>query len=77
LKQPVQFTTRQQRTKNEVDDYVFLSKRQYLDKLGNGDFAEFTEFDGNFYAISRGFYNESSDNEAISKISSRDPRLRL
>lgn len=77
LRQPTQFTTRRRRFEKELDDYVFLERKDFLMKLNNGDFAEYTEYNGNLYAISRGFYNELSDNAAIDAISSRDKRLRL
>lgn len=50
---PIQYTTRAKRNDMEVDDYVFLTKAQFFKKLKNGDFIEFTEYNNNYYAISR------------------------
>lgn len=49
---PIQFTTRAPRSDSELDDYVFLTKNQFYQKLENGDFVEFTEYNWNLYAIS-------------------------
>lgn len=49
---PIQYTTRNPRSDNELDIYVFLTRTQFMDKLDNGDFAEFTEYNWNLYAIS-------------------------
>ena len=53
--QPLQFTTRPPRTDAEKDEYVFISKPQFLEKLENGDFAEFTFYNGNFYGLTKFF----------------------
>lgn len=49
---PIQYTTRKPRDDKELDIYVFLTRTQFMDKLANGDFAEFTEYNWNLYAIS-------------------------
>lgn len=49
---PIQYTTRQPRDDKELDIYVFLTRDQFFDKLANGDFAEFTEYNWNLYAVS-------------------------
>ncbi len=49
---PINFTTRSPRNDDELDDYVFLTKAQFATKLENGDFAEFTNYNGNNYWIS-------------------------
>jgi guanylate kinase len=41
---PIQYTTRKPRNDKELDIYVFLTRTQFMDKLDNGDFAEFTEY---------------------------------
>ena len=55
FQQPTQFTTRPKRTDAELDEYVFLDEETYFKKLGNGDFANFQRYNGNFYAISKYF----------------------
>ncbi len=53
--QPIQFTTRQPRNDKELDTYCFLSKEQFLIKLENGDFSEFTYYNWHWYWISAHF----------------------
>lgn len=52
FKKPIQFTTRQPRSENEVDEYVFLTEKQFMKKLVNGDFSEYVRYRDNWYAIS-------------------------
>jgi len=52
---PIQFTTREPRSNEELDSYVFLTKSQFYTKLENGDFMEFTEYNWELYAISLHF----------------------
>ena len=40
-------------TSDELDEYVFLTKKQFLKKLANGDFMESTNWYGNFYWVSK------------------------
>lgn len=47
------FTTREPRNEKELDDYVFLSKEQFLYKMEKGDFAEYTFYNGNWYGVSK------------------------
>lgn len=63
---PVNFTTRKPRTEDvhyidgegdyysrETEEYVFLSKENFLKKLGNGDLLEMTMPNDTFYWVSR------------------------
>lgn len=52
---PIQYTTRKPRNDRELDDYVFLTKEQFLRKLTNWDFIEFTEYNKELYAIGKYF----------------------
>ena len=52
-KKPINFTTRRPRNDDEADEYVFLSKEQFIKKLMNWDFLEFTYYNWNFYRISK------------------------
>ncbi len=58
---PIQFTTRKPRTDEELDQYVFLTREQFYIKLDNGDFMEWTEYNGNLYAVSKHFSTEVSN----------------
>lgn len=58
---PIQFTTRQPRSQEELDSYVFLTKAQFYKKLENGDFMEFTEYNWELYAISLHFNANTSN----------------
>lgn len=58
---PIQYTTRKQRFDNEVDDYVFLTHQQFMRKLINGDFIEFTEYNKELYAIGKYFDTTKSN----------------
>lgn len=51
------FTTRAIREK-EVDgvDYIFITKEEFYKMKDNDDLIEFTEYDGNFYGISKSEY---------------------
>jgi guanylate kinase len=59
ISQPIQFTTRSPRNDDELDTYCFLSKEQFMRKLENDDFSEFTYYNGNWYWISS-FFNEGT-----------------
>lgn len=50
---PVNFTTREPRNDEEYDDYIFLTKDQYFEKLKRWDFFEYMELNWEYYAISR------------------------
>lgn len=52
-KKPQNFTTRKPRSDNELDEYVFLDKDKYFIKMRNWDFMEHTNYNGNWYAISK------------------------
>jgi guanylate kinase len=58
--QPIQFTTRPQRSDKELDEYVFLTKENYFNKLERGDFANFQRYGNEFYAISKHFDKEKN-----------------
>lgn len=47
--QPTNFTTREPRSEDEVDDYVFLKRDVYLAKYWNGDFLAPNRYLGNHY----------------------------
>lgn len=53
FKSPINFTTRKPRSEKEKDEYVFVTKKVFMRKLANGDFLEHTEFNGNYYWVSR------------------------
>ena len=52
-KSPLNFSTREARDDSELDNYVFLTKKQFDFKLSKGDFLENMEFNWNSYGISR------------------------
>lgn len=54
-KRPINFTTRKPRNDFEYNEYVFLTREQFLEKLNNGDFLEFTNYWWNFYWVSNMF----------------------
>jgi len=47
---PINYTTRQPRNDKELDDYVFLTEKQYFKKMQNGDFLTTTSYSWNYYA---------------------------
>lgn len=48
----------------ELDEYVFLNEEQFFKKLRNGDFAEHTKYNDNYYAVSK-FFNFAQRNCVI------------
>ncbi len=52
-KTPTNFTTRKPRSEKEKDEYVFITKKQFFEKLENGDFLEHTEYNNHFYAAGK------------------------
>jgi guanylate kinase len=58
---PLQFTTRKPRDDKELDDYVFLTKEQFIRKLDNGDFIEHIVYNGEYYAITKYFDTSKSN----------------
>ena len=50
---PINFSTRQARNDEELDEYVFLTEDQYFTKLKNWDFLEHTNYWWNWYWISK------------------------
>lgn len=52
-KRPQNFTTRKPRSDEELDEYIFLDKDKYFIKMANWDFLEHTNYNGNWYAISK------------------------
>lgn len=52
-KKPINFTTREPRNDLELDEYIFLSRNNFLTKLGKWDFLESTGWYWDFYGISR------------------------
>lgn len=70
---PINFTTRNPRTNNalEIDDewdynskelweYIFITEDVFFKKLSNWDFIEHTNYNGNWYWISRCFPNNEN-----------------
>lgn len=64
IKQPLQFTTRTMRSEGELDNYCFLNKEQFVTKLENGDFAEYTYYNWNWYWITK-YFDLSTSNIVI------------
>lgn len=58
---PLQYTTRKPRHDRELDDYVFLTREQFMKKLTNGDFIEYVEYNKELYAIWK-YFNEDITN---------------
>ena len=54
---PINFSTRASRHDWEKDDYVFITKCQFESKIRNGDFCQFTFYNGNYYGISKHSFN--------------------
>lgn len=50
---PLNFTTRNPRSDLEQDEYIFLTKEQYLYKFWMWDFLENTNYWWNMYAVSK------------------------
>lgn len=47
------FSTRECRGDRELDNYVFVTEEQFIRKLKNGDFSEYTAYNWNLYAMSK------------------------
>ena len=58
---PIQFTTRKPRSDKELDDYVFLNKKDFAKKLLNWDFVEYVWYNNNHYAITKHFDKTKSN----------------
>jgi guanylate kinase len=41
---PYNFTTRKPRSEEELDEYVFITKEQFFEKMEKGDFLENTNY---------------------------------
>ena len=52
---PVNFTTREPRSDDELDEYVFIDESTFATKMSMGDFSEMTNYAGNLYAMTRHF----------------------
>ena len=50
---PYNFTTRKPRSEEELDEYVFITKEQFFEKMEKGDFLENTNYWWNYYAVSK------------------------
>lgn len=61
---PVNFTTRKRRAERELDEYVFLTEDQFARKARLSHFAEFMEYGGNLYGMTR-FIDEYKNNAII------------
>lgn len=59
-KSPANFTTRKPRSDDELDSYVFITEEQFVAKVKNDDFIEFTNYNWNWYWISK-HLDESSN----------------
>jgi guanylate kinase len=62
---PINFSTREPRSDNELDEYVFITREQFLFKLNKWDFVEYTQYNWNFYWISKNWFNGDSPIIAI------------
>lgn len=60
---PINFTTRKKRAERELDEYVFLTEDQFAAKARRGHFAEFMEYGGNLYGMTK--HIDLSSNNAI------------
>lgn len=60
ISQPLQFTTRPPRNDDELDTYCFLTKEQFMIKLENWDFSEFTNYNWHWYGVSSFFADGTS-----------------
>lgn len=63
---PPQYTTRKPRNDREYDDYVFLTREQFMKKLTNWDFIEYVEYNKELYAIWK-YFDESVSNIFIAE----------
>lgn len=54
---PANFTTREPRSNEELDEYVFIDAATFAQKAAMGDFSEITQYAGNLYAMTR-FFDE-------------------
>lgn len=50
---PYNFTTRQSRWDWEQEEYIFLTKEAFINKISRGEFLENTNYWGNFYWVSK------------------------
>ncbi len=55
FKTPINFSTRNARNDDELDNYVFLTKDQFIRKIENWDFSEYTYYNWNYYWMSKYF----------------------
>jgi len=62
--QPIQFTTRTPRGDKELDEYVFLTKPQFFQKLCNWDFSEYVKYGKDFYGITK-YFDKENDSVVI------------
>lgn len=53
MKECLSFTTREMRSDEELDRYVFLTEQQFKDKKERGHFIESVEYKNNHYALSK------------------------
>lgn len=60
---PTNFTTRKKRAERELDEYVFVNEDQFARKARLGHFAEFMEYGGNLYGMTK--YLDTKRNNAI------------
>ena len=68
---PINFTTRQPRSNTELDEYVFLTKDQFHCKEDNGDFAETTRYNGNYYGVTK-FIDKTKNNVVVQTPAGRE-----
>ena len=64
-------TTSRPARKNEVDgvDYIFLSPKDFLDKVSNDEFAEHEMIHGNYYgSLKKSLFDSSSDKNLLINI---------
>lgn len=68
---PLQYTTRKPRSDREYDDYVFLTREQFMKKLTNWDFIEYVEYNKELYAIGK-YFNPDVSNIFIAEPVGRE-----
>lgn len=61
---PTNFTTRKPRSEHELDEYVFIDQETFAKKARNGDFAEWTNYRRNLYAMTK-YLDRTKDNVIV------------
>lgn len=61
---PINYTTRPPRNDKELDEYVFIDQDAFAKKARNGDFAEWTQYRRQLYAMTK-YLDYSKDNVIV------------